>query len=87
MDSIFLKYIDNDYKIFSDKIIKDSKILGIRSNNLKEIAKYYIKNNDYSLLDKNLEYHEEKMVYMLMLSHIKDLNLVYDKLDSMIPLI
>ena len=85
MDKIFEKYIDKDYKLFQEKLIPNSNILGIRAKNLSLIAKEYIKNNDYSLFDKELFYHEEKMVYMLMLSHIRDMKLVYDKLDKLIP--
>lgn len=85
MDKIFEKYIDKDYKLFQEKLIPNSNILGIRAKNLSLIAKEYIKNNDYSLFDKELFYHEEKMVYMLMLSHIRDMKLVYDKLDKQIP--
>ena len=87
IDEKFLKYIEKDYKEFSDKLIPNSNILGIRSNNLKLIAKEYVKENDLSLLDKELTYHEEKLVYMFILSNLKDINLIYDKLDKMVPLI
>ena len=87
IDERFKKYIEEDYKKFSDKLIQNSNILGIRSNNLKLIAKEYVKENDLSLLDKELEYHEEKLVYMFILSNLKDIKLIYDKLDSMVPLI
>ena len=87
IDERFKKYIEEDYKKFSDKLIPNSNILGIRSNNLKLIAKEYVKENDLSLLDKELEYHEEKLVYMFILSNLKDINIIYNKLDSMVPLI
>lgn len=87
IDEKFLKYLENDYKEFSDKLIPNSNILGIRFNNLKLIAKDYVKENDLSLLDKDLVYHEEKLVYMFILSNLKDINLIYDKLDKMVPLI
>ena len=85
MDKIFEQYIDKDYKVFSEKLIPNSNILGIRAKDLSLIAKEYIKNNDYSILEKELFYHEEKMVYMLILSHLKDMNLVYEKLDKLVP--
>lgn len=85
VDEIFLKHVDNEYKNFSNKLIPNSKILGIRTPILKEIAKEYVSNNDLSLLDKKLEYHEEKITYMLILSKLKDVDLVYKKLDEMVP--
>jgi len=84
-NNIFDKYIDKDYKEFQDKLIPNSNILGIRMPKLKEIAKELVKNNDLSLLDSDLYYHEEKITYMLMLSNIKDINIVHDKLDLMVP--
>jgi len=84
MDEIFNKYIDLEYKKFSEKLIFNTKILGIRSNNLKMIAKEYASNN-LAYFNSKLEYHEEYMVYMFMLSYIKDINLIYDKLDLIIP--
>ena len=87
MDDIFKKYIEEDYKLFSEKLIPGANILGIRSNNLRLIAKEYVNKEDDSLLTKDLIYHEEKMVYMYMLSYIKDINLIYEKLDKIVPLI
>jgi len=85
MNPIFEKYIDKDYKEFSDKIIPGSNILGIRAKNLQLIAKEFVSNKDYSLLDSDLIYHEEKMTYMYMLGYIKNPKLVYEKLDLMVP--
>ena len=85
MNPIFEKYIDKDYKEFSDKIIPGSNILGIRAKNLQLIAKEFVSNKDYSLLDSDLIYHEEKLTYMYMLGYIKDPKLVYEKLDLMVP--
>jgi 3-methyladenine DNA glycosylase AlkD len=80
----FKDYIDLDYKLFSEKLIPDSKILGIRSTNLKKIAKYNVDNNiDY--FNENYIYHEEIMIYMYMLSYMKDINLIYNKLDNIVP--
>ncbi|MCR5350462.1 MAG: DNA alkylation repair protein [Acholeplasmatales bacterium] len=84
MDEIFKQYIDLEYKSFSLKIVPNTKILGIRSDNLKLIAKEYASNN-LAYFNSNLEYHEEKMVYMFMLSYIKDVDLIYDKLDEFVP--
>lgn len=85
MDKIFEKYINNSYKKFSDKLIPNSNILGIKSGDLRIIAKEYISNNDLSILDRELIYHEEKMVYMYILSYLKDYNMVYKYLDLMVP--
>jgi len=85
VDKIFLDNIDNEYKIFSEKLIPNSNILGIRTPILKQIAKDYVKDNNLSLLDKKLEYHEEKIVYLFMLSYIKDSKIVYDYLDKIVP--
>lgn len=84
MDEVFLQYIDEEYKSFSEKLIPNSKILGVRSDNLKLIAKEYARSN-LAYFNSNLEYHEEKMVYMLMLSHIKDIKMIYDNLDKFVP--
>ena len=84
MDKIFEKYIDKDYKSFQEKLIPNSNILGIRNPDLKLIAKEYINNNDYSILNRDLFYHEEKMVYMYMLSFMKDPNKVYEYLDRFV---
>ncbi len=85
MDKIFEKYINNSHKEFSDRLIPNSNILGIKNGDLRLIAKEYINNNDYSILDRKLDYHEEKMVYMYMLSYMKDPNLIYKYLDKMVP--
>jgi len=78
------KYIDINYKKFSEKLIPNSKILGIRSNDLKSIAKYNVKNNiDY--FNKDFIYHEEIMIYMYMLSYIKDISIIYKELDNIVP--
>ena len=84
MEDIFLKYIDNDYKLFQEKLIPNTKILGIRSDNLKLIAKEYASTN-LAYFNSNFEYHEEVMVYMFMLSYIKDIKLIYDKIDEIVP--
>ena len=85
MEKIFEKYIDKDYKLFSEKLIPNSNILGIRNPNLKLIAKEFVKNNDYHILNKDLFYHEEKMLYMYMLSYMKNPNDVYGYLDKFVP--
>ena len=85
MDKIFEKYINNSHKEFSDKLIPNSNILGIKNGDLRLIAKEYISNNDLSILDREHTYHEEKMVYMYILSYLKDPNMVYKYLDLMVP--
>ncbi len=79
---------DLKYKEFNKKIISNEKyIIGVRTNDLKLIAKELVLNNELDYLNLPHKYHEEKMIYMFMLSYIKDYKLVYDKLASFVPYI
>ena len=74
----YLKHIANiKYKQFSEKIIFDNTILGINIPTLIKIANEIYKGNYIEFLEisKNDTY-EEKLIYALVISNIKDYNVV-----------
>lgn len=77
---------DLKYKDFSTKINNTNKrIIGVRSPILKKIAKDILK-SDYNLFlnDVKDEYYEEILIEGLVISGIKDFDLMLKKLDKFI---
>ena len=77
---------DLKYKDFSTKINNTNKrIIGVRSPILKKIAKDILK-SDYNLFlnDVKDEYYEEILIEGLVISGIKDFDLMLEKLDKFI---
>ncbi len=75
---------DLKYKSFNDKIIKTSKkTIGVRSPLLKKIARDISKTN-YELFLKMAEdeYYEEILIQGLVISFIKEYDVMIDKLDK-----
>lgn len=83
----FIKYLliikEEEYKKFQEKIITNKKIIGIRTNKLKIIAKEISKGNyqDFIKQIKN-NYYEENILYGLILTNIKDINILLHYLDK-----
>lgn len=83
----FIKYLliinEEEYKEFQKKIITNKKIIGIRTNELKIIAKEISKGNYQDFINqiKN-NYYEENILYGLILTNIKDKNILLHYLDK-----
>ena len=79
------KYSDESFRKFSDKLIPNSNLLGIKNPILKEIAKKMVQEKNFYYFDEKHHYHEEFMIHMYMLSFIKDKEYVYKELDKFVP--
>lgn len=83
----FINYLfalkEEKYKLFQQKIIPNKNIIGIRTNILKKIAKEIYKGNYKEFLN-NIEnnYYEENILYGLILTNIKDANILITYLDK-----
>lgn len=88
----FIKYLfsisEDKYKLFQQNIIPNKKIIGIRTDKLKKIAKEIYKGN-YKEFLLNIEnnYYEENILYGLILTNIKDINEVLNYLSKYILII
>lgn len=81
---------DLKYKDFSKKLINtvdENKIIGVRSPDLKRIAKDIIKENKYDVFLNDLphKYFEEDQLHVLIISSIKDFDLCVKELDRFLP--
>lgn len=66
---------DINYKIFTEKIVLDNTIIGVRMPILKKIAKEIHKGNYKSYLDKKINNtYEEKLLYGLVICNIVEFN-------------
>lgn len=77
---------DNEYKIFNDRIVNTNmNTIGVRMPILKKIAKEILKGN-YELFLNNVkdDYYEQIMVEGLVITGIKDYDVLIKKLDSFI---
>lgn len=88
----FIKYLfsinDNKYKLFQQNIIPNKNIIGIRTDKLKKIAKEIFKGNYkefLSIIENN--YYEENILYGLILTNIKDINILIPYLNKYILII
>src|SRR5574344_2046086 len=83
----FIKYLkntsDSKYKTFHSKIIgQNIKLIGIRTPNLKQIAKQIAKGNYKSFISKlKYTYYEERTIHGLILGY---LNVEFDDLKPLI---
>ena len=88
----FINYLfsikDEKYKEFQQKIIPNKNIIGIRTNILKKIAKKIYEGNyeEFINLLKNT-YYEENILYGLILTNIKDINILIPYLNKYILII
>lgn len=88
----FINYLfsikEEKYKDFQQKIIPNKKIIGIKTNILKKIAKEIYKGNykDFlSIIENN--YYEENLLYGLILTNIKDINILLPYLNKYVLII
>ncbi len=87
-----LKSKDLEYKAFQSKLIPNidsSTMIGVRTPELKIIAKNLYKNNDYELFLNSLphNYYEENIIHGLVISEIKDYDLCINYIDKFLPYI
>ena len=81
------KYQEDDLQKFSNSLIPNSNILGIRNPILKDIAKRMVKEKYFSYFNEKHYYHEEFMIHAFMFIYIKDKELVYKEIDKFVPMI
>lgn len=88
----FINYLfsinEEKYKDFQQKIIPNKSIIGIRTNILKKISKEIYKGNYkefINLLENN--YYEENILYGLILTNIKDINILLPYLNKYVLII
>lgn len=87
-----LKSKDLKYKTFQSKLIPNidsNTIIGVRTPELKIIAKNLYKNNDCELFLNSLphNYYEENIIHGLVISEIKDYDLCINYIDKFLPYI
>ena len=88
----FIKYLfsikEDKYKQFQQNIIPNKNIIGIRTNKLKKMAKDITKGNykDFLAIIEN-NYYEENILYGLILTNIKDINILINYLNKYILII
>lgn len=83
---ILLENKDEDYKAFNDKIINtNKKTIGVRIPVLRKVAKKIMK-EDYASFLNNVkdEYHEEIIVEGLVISKLKDVNMIVNNINNYI---
>lgn len=83
----FINYLfslqEDNYKKFQENIIKNKEIIGVRTDKLKKIAREITKGN-YNEFLNNIEnnYYEENLLYGLILTNIKDINELMQRLNK-----
>ena len=88
----FINYLftlkEEQYKKFQENIIPNKNIIGIRTNKLKKIAKEIYKGNFKEFLSHiENNYYEENILYGLILTNIKDINILIPHLNKYILII
>ncbi len=80
-----LKYRDMQIKIIPT--LKPASIIGVRTPELKAMAKEIIKSGDYKdfLSDLPHKYFEENQLHAFILSGMKDANECFDELEKFLP--
>ena len=87
-----LKINDLEYVSFQSKLIPNinpDTIIGVKTPELKRIAKELYKNNDYENFLNSLphKYFEENIIHGLLISEFKDYNLCINYIDKFLPYI
>lgn len=87
-----LKINDLEYVSFQSKLIPNinpDTILGVKTPELKRIAKELYKNNDYEIFLNSLphKYFEENIIHGLVISELKDYDLCINYIDKFLPYI
>lgn len=88
----FITYLfsinEKEYQIFQKKIIPNKKIIGIRTNKLKNIAKeIYLGNYKEFITHIENRYYEENILYGLILTNIKDISELLIYLNKYIQIV
>ena len=80
-----LKYRDMQVKIIPT--VEPSSIIGVRTPNLKAMAKEILKSGDYKdfLNDLPHKYFEENQLHAFILSGMKDAGLCFEELEKFLP--
>lgn len=77
--------VDKDYAVFQKKLIfTDYQIIGVRSPDIKKLAKTITLSDEF-FLDINFNSYEEFMLYCMVLGRLKDPNLVIKYVNKIIP--
>lgn len=81
-------YISKKNGEYTNKLIPNAKpCLGVYTKNLKSIAKDMVLENRYDFLNEEHKYHDEDMVHVLMITYIKDYDLMLKHLKNVIPML
>lgn len=85
-----VKLQDQKYRAFQISLIptvKPSSILGVRTPELRQIAKQMIKDGSYTqyLEDLNHKYFEENQIHAFIISELKDYDLCIKELTRFLP--
>lgn len=90
LTDILVKNSEKDYKIFSEKLIPDTKyeILGVRVPKIKKIAKDLVKNKyDFSCyLSTKHHFYEEYFLHALLIANAsEDIDYIFKLVDEFLP--
>ena len=88
--NILMKTKDDKYKSFQAKLVPNisvDTILGIRTPEMKNIAKELFNSNDYEsfLNDLPHKYYEENLIHFFVISMIKDFDECIKKVEEFLP--
>lgn len=83
-----IPYVNEGNAKFTSKLIPNAKpCLGLYTKDLKAIAKQMALEERYSFFDEKHEYHDEDMIHVLMLTYIKEYEVMLKYLKQTIPLL
>ncbi len=88
--NILIKYKDENYKEFQSKLVPNisaDTIIGVRTPNLRKIAKNLFDTKDGKMFLETLphRYYEENLVHFFMIAMIKDFDTCIDKTEKFLP--
>ncbi|MGM9970583.1 MAG: DNA alkylation repair protein [Anaeroplasma sp.] len=79
-------YVSDNIIAYNNRVIPNSKpSLGIKASILKEIAKKYAREKEYTIFNELHIFHEEDMIHAYMIGYIKNIDDVYRFADIFIP--
>lgn len=83
------QFEDKKYKEFISKLIPNiskDKIIGIRVDNLRKLAKEMIKNKEDLIFLENVDHYylEENQLHLILIDQLKDVNMQLEYLDKFI---
>ncbi len=81
-------YRNEKNSLFIKRIIPNCKpCLGLYTKDLKSIAKKLVQEKKFSFLEEMHEYYDEDLIHVLMITYIKDYDVMFFYLEKAIPLI